>query len=72
MENTTQIGGYMTESTEASRTMDTEGSDTEWQSAQETVTHLAPAAEADEDLADFNLGDAPSAGAPAAGQDENR
>ena len=70
-DRTTQIGGFVMESTEASRTTDRDGSDTEWESAHVTVTHLPPAAEADEDLADYNVGDAPTAGAPpAVAQDE--
>ena len=38
-----------------------------------SVSRLPPAAEADEDLADVNFGDAPSAGSAAdAGQDESQ
>ena len=69
---TTKIGGSVTESTDASRTTEIEGSDTEWHSTNATVSRLPPAAEADEDLADFKFGDGPIAGAAAvAGQDES-
>ena len=66
------LAGFASESSVEAPTMESEESDTEWQSVHVTVTHLAPAAEADEDAADFNFGDAPSAGAPAAGQDESQ
>ena len=69
---TTQMAGLVSESTDASRTTDTEGSDTECHSTSVTVRHLLPADEADDDLADFNFGDTPSAGAPVAGQDESQ
>ena len=66
------LGGYPSESSVEARTSESEESETECQSAHPTLTRLAPAAEADEDAADFNFGDAPSAGAPAAGQDESQ
>ena len=70
-DRTTPMAGFVSESTDASRTRDTEGSDTEWHKTNVTVSRLPTAAEADEDLADFNFGDAPRAGAAAvAGQDE--
>ena len=71
-DRTQTLGGYASESSVEARTSESEESDTEWQSAHPTVTSLAPAAEADEDAADFNFGDAPRAGAPAAGQDESQ
>ena len=46
---------------------DTEASDTEWHSRAVSVSRLAPAAEADEDLADFKIGD--GANNAAAGQE---
>ena len=72
-DRTTQVGGYVTESTDAAPTTESEASDTEWHSTNAQVRQLAPAAEADEDLADFNFGDVPAAGAPAAaGQEESQ
>ena len=71
-DRTQAVGGYASESSIEARTSESEESDTEWQLAHVTVTHLAPAAEADEDAADFNFGDGPSAGAHAAGQDESQ
>ena len=70
---TQTLGGLPSESSVEAPTTESEESDTEWQSAHVTVTHLAPDAEADEDAADFNLGDAPSVGAATvAGQDESQ
>ena len=66
------MAGYLRQSTDASRTTDIEGSDTAWHSTNVTVSPLPPAAEADDDLADVNFGDAPSAGAAVAGQDESQ
>ena len=71
-DRTQAVGGYASESSVEARTSESEEADTEWQSAHGTLTRLAPAAEADEDAADFNFGDAPSAGAPAAVQDESQ
>ena len=69
-DRTKTLGGYASESSVEARTSESEESDTEWQSAHVTVPHLAPAAEVDEDAADFKLGDAPGAGAAdVAGQD---
>ena len=60
--------GLVSESSADSRASDSEGTDSEWHSTSVAASHLPPAAEADEDLADFNFGDGPSAGA-AAGQE---
>ena len=59
----TVMTGYVSESTVDSRAIDPEASDTEWHSASVSVRGLAPAAEADEDMADFHFGDGPSSGA---------
>ena len=65
------MSGYASEWSGEFRTSESEEADTEWQSAHVTLTHLAPAAEADEDAADFNFGDGPSTGsADVAGRDE--
>ena len=72
-DRTTQMAGFVSESTDASWTTDTEGSYTEWHSKNVTVSRIPPAAEADEDLVDFKFADAPTAGADAAArQDESQ
>ena len=67
----TRMTVFVSESTDDSRASDSEGFDTEWHSTSVGVSHLAPAAEAEEDLVDFKFGDGPSAGA-AAGEDESQ
>ena len=72
-DRSTKMAGFVTAATDASWTTDTEGSDMEWQTTKVTVRRLSPAAEADQDLADFNFGDAPTEGAAAAaGQDDSQ
>ena len=71
-ERITQMAGFVPESTDASRTRETEGSLTQWQSTSATISRLTPAAEADEDITDFTFGDSPSAGTAAvSGQDDS-
>ena len=62
-EHTTTMSGNVSESTVNSRATETDASDTEWLSASVGVRRLAPAAEVDEETADFNFGDGPSSGA---------
>ena len=51
------MNGYVSESATNSGASGPEATDTEWHSTALSVSRLAPAAEADEDLADFNFGD---------------
>ena len=49
--------GNLSESATESRAPDTDASDRDWHWPAVTVSRLAPAGEAEEDLADFNFGD---------------
>ena len=57
------MSGYVSESTVDSRATETDASDTEWLSGSVCVRRLAPAAEIDEETADFNFDDGPRSGA---------
>ena len=57
---TATMGGYVSETTVDSQSSDSDASYTECHSMSVTVNRLAPAAEAGEDLADFNFADRPS------------
>ena len=71
-DRTQALCGLASEASVEARTSESEETDTEWQLADVTVSHLARAVEADEDAAYFNFGDAPRAVAAAlAGQDES-
>ena len=71
-DRTLTLPGYASKSSVEARTSVSEECDTELQSALVTIMHLVLAADADEDAADFNFGDAPGTGdASVAGQDES-
>ena len=61
-DRTSTLNGYVSESATDLRASDTGASDTVWQSTPISVSRNAPGAEADEDLADFNFGDAANNG----------
>ena len=52
-ERTTRMTGFLSEWAEGSRASDLEASDTEWHSTSGAVSHLHPAAEAEEDQAEY-------------------
>ena len=67
------MAGFLSQSMDGSRTPDPEVSHTEWHATSFTVSQLAPAAEPEGDLSDFNIGDGPIAYSAAdAGQAERQ